>query len=110
MPVEHLSIKISLQNIENMRIMKEARAAAGGAVAPSPSSPRAEAQWAAPGGPNPVAPNGVTGGGAFFLLDGPLEGTAVGGGDSGHVSGPSRGSPQLRRPPGEPSGWRLAAD
>ncbi|CAB1445185.1 unnamed protein product [Pleuronectes platessa] len=37
-------------------------------------------------------------------------GTAVGGGDSGRVSGPSRGSPQLRRPLGEPSGWRLAAD
>ncbi|CAB1440594.1 unnamed protein product [Pleuronectes platessa] len=27
-----------------------------------------EAQCAAPGGPHPVAPNGVTGGGAFFLL------------------------------------------
>ncbi|CAB1420116.1 unnamed protein product [Pleuronectes platessa] len=61
--------------------------------------------------------------GAFFLLDrgavsiavaegGPLEGTgyAVSGGHSGRVSGPSRGSPQLRRPLGEPSGWRLAAD
>ncbi|CAB1413094.1 unnamed protein product [Pleuronectes platessa] len=42
---------------------------AGGAVAPSPSSPRPEAQCAAPGGPNPVAPNGVAGAGAFFLLD-----------------------------------------
>ncbi|CAB1460799.1 unnamed protein product [Pleuronectes platessa] len=30
-------------------------------------------------------------------------GTAVGGSDSGRVSGPSRGSPQLRRPLGEPS-------
>ncbi|CAB1437470.1 unnamed protein product, partial [Pleuronectes platessa] len=81
------------------------------------------AQCAAPGGPHPVPPNGVTGGGAFFLLDrgavsvagaegGPLEGTgyAVSGGHSGRVSGPSRGSPQLRRPLGEPSGWRLAAD
>ncbi|CAB1418201.1 unnamed protein product [Pleuronectes platessa] len=61
--------------------------------------------------------------GAFFLLyrgavsiagaeGGPLEGTgyAVSGGHSGRVSGPSRGSPQLRRPLGEPSGWRLAAD
>ncbi|CAB1425565.1 unnamed protein product [Pleuronectes platessa] len=49
-------------------------------------------------------------------------GTAVGGSDSGRVSGPSRGSPQLRRSLGEPSvragapplavrlGWRLAAD
>ncbi|CAB1419669.1 unnamed protein product [Pleuronectes platessa] len=94
---------------------------AGGAVAPSPSSPRPEAQCAAPGGPNPVAPNGVAGAGAFFLLDrgavsiagaegGPLEGTGFGSGDSGHVSGPSCGSPQLRRPLGEPSGWRLAAD
>ncbi|CAB1455814.1 unnamed protein product [Pleuronectes platessa] len=75
-----------------------------------------EAQCAAPGGPHPVAPHGVTGAGAFFLLDrgavsiagaagGPLEGTgyAVSGGHSGHVSGPSRGSPQLRRPLGEPS-------
>ncbi|CAB1445218.1 unnamed protein product [Pleuronectes platessa] len=73
-----------------------------------------EAQCAAPGGPLPVAPNGVAG--AFFLLDrgavsivgtegGPLEGTgyAVSGGHSGRVSGPSRGSPQLRRPLGEPS-------
>ncbi|CAB1435722.1 unnamed protein product [Pleuronectes platessa] len=42
---------------------------AGGAVAPSPSSPRPEAQCAAPGGPHPVAPNGVAGAGAFFLLD-----------------------------------------
>ncbi|CAB1445269.1 unnamed protein product [Pleuronectes platessa] len=41
-----------------------ARAAAGGAVAPSPSSPP-EAQCAAPGGPHPVAPNGVNGAGAF---------------------------------------------
>ncbi|CAB1447334.1 unnamed protein product [Pleuronectes platessa] len=75
-----------------------------------------EAQCAAPGGPHPVAPHGVTGAGAFFLLDrgavsiagtegGPLEGTgyAVSGGHSGRVSGPSRGSPQLRRPLGEPS-------
>ncbi|CAB1456032.1 unnamed protein product [Pleuronectes platessa] len=67
--------------------------------------------------------DGVAGAGAFFLLDrgavsiagaegGPLEGTgyAVSGGHSGRVSGPSRGSPQLRRPLGEPSGWRLAAD
>ncbi|CAB1427385.1 unnamed protein product [Pleuronectes platessa] len=82
-----------------------------------------EAQCAAPGGPHPVAPHGVTGAGAFFLLyrravsiagaeGGPLEGTgyAVSGGHSGRVSGPSRGSPQLRRPLGEPSGWRLAAD
>ncbi|CAB1451748.1 unnamed protein product [Pleuronectes platessa] len=82
-----------------------------------------EAQCAALGGPHPVAPHGVTGGGAFFLLDrgavsiagaegGPLEGTgyAVSGGHSGRLSGPSRGSPQLRRPLGEPSGWRLAAD
>ena len=45
-------------------------------------------------------------------------GTAVGGGDSGRAPGPSRGSPQLRRPPGPvcagpPAGrlgWRLAAD
>ncbi|CAB1424969.1 unnamed protein product [Pleuronectes platessa] len=57
-----------------------------------------EAQCAAPGGPHPVAPHGVTGGGAFFLLDsgavsiagaegGPLEGTgyAVSGGDSGRA-------------------------
>ncbi|CAB1433144.1 unnamed protein product [Pleuronectes platessa] len=42
---------------------------AGGAVAPSPSSPRPEAQCAAPGGPHPVPPKGVTGAGAFFLLD-----------------------------------------
>ncbi|CAB1418071.1 unnamed protein product [Pleuronectes platessa] len=82
-----------------------------------------EAQCAAPGGPHPVAPDGVAGAGAFFLLDhgavsiagaecGPLEGTgyAVSGGHSGRVSGPSRGSPQLRRPLGEPSDWRLAAD
>ncbi|CAB1429547.1 unnamed protein product [Pleuronectes platessa] len=59
-----------------------------------------EAQCAAPGGPHPVAPHGVTGAGAFFLLDrgavsiagtegGPLEGTgyAVNGGHSGRVSG-----------------------
>ncbi|CAB1459973.1 unnamed protein product [Pleuronectes platessa] len=49
-----------------------------------------EAQCAAPGGPHPVAPHSVTGGGAFFLLDrgavsiagaegGPLEGTGYGG-------------------------------
>ncbi|CAB1429910.1 unnamed protein product [Pleuronectes platessa] len=73
-----------------------------------------EAHCAAPGGPHPVAPHGVVGAGAFFLLDrgavsitegGPLEGTgyAVSGGHSGRVSGPSRGSPQLRRPLGEPS-------
>ncbi|CAB1445982.1 unnamed protein product [Pleuronectes platessa] len=37
-------------------------------------------------------------------------GTAVSGGHSRRVSGPSRRSPQLRRPLGEPSGWRLAAD
>ncbi|CAB1441774.1 unnamed protein product [Pleuronectes platessa] len=74
-----------------------------------------EAQCAAPGGPHPVAPNGA-GAGAFFLLyrgavsiagaeGGPLEGTgyAVSGGHSGRVSGPSRGSPQLQRPLGEPS-------
>ncbi|CAB1413091.1 unnamed protein product [Pleuronectes platessa] len=77
-----------------------------------------KAQCAAPGGPHPVAPHGVTGGGAFFLLYrgavsiAGAEGTgyAVSGGHSGRVSGPSRGSPQLRRPLGEPSGWRLAAD
>ncbi|CAB1425170.1 unnamed protein product, partial [Pleuronectes platessa] len=75
-----------------------------------------EAQRATPGGPHPVAPHSVAVAGAFFLLDrgalsiagaegGPLEGTgyAVSGGDSGRVSGPSRGSPQLRRPLGEPS-------
>ena len=42
-----------------------------------------------------------------------------GGGDSGRAPGPSRGSPQLRRPSGTPFargppagrlGWRLAAD
>ncbi|CAB1422938.1 unnamed protein product [Pleuronectes platessa] len=49
-----------------------------------------EAQCAAPGGPHPVAPHGVTGAGSFFLLDrgavsiagaegGPLEGTGYGG-------------------------------
>ncbi|CAB1433782.1 unnamed protein product [Pleuronectes platessa] len=75
-----------------------------------------EAQCAAPGGPHPVPPHSVTGAGAFFLLyrgavsitgaeGGPLEGTgyAVSGGHSGRVSGPSRGSPQLWRPLGEPS-------
>ncbi|CAB1451103.1 unnamed protein product [Pleuronectes platessa] len=79
--------------------------------APHPSKPN-KAQCAAPGGPNPVAPNGVAGAGAFFLLDREAVSIAgaVGGGDSGRVSGPSRGSPQLRRPLGEPSGWRLAAD
>ncbi|CAB1452414.1 unnamed protein product [Pleuronectes platessa] len=89
----------------------------------SPEAQGLKANCAAPGGPHPVAPHGVTGAGAFFLLDrgvvsptgaegGPLEGTgyAVSGGHSGRVSGPSRGSPQLRRPLGEPSGWRLAAD
>ncbi|CAB1446187.1 unnamed protein product [Pleuronectes platessa] len=77
-----------------------------------------EAQCAAPGGPHPVAPHGVTGGGglSFSWTAGrcpsaarkAMEGTgyAVSGGHSGRVSGPS---PQLRRP-GEPSGWRLAAD
>ncbi|CAB1415545.1 unnamed protein product [Pleuronectes platessa] len=90
-----------------------------------------EAQCAAPGGPHLVPPNGVAGAGAFFLLYrgavsiAGTEGTgyAVSGGHSGRVSGPSRGSPQLRRPLGEPSvrarggghpavrlGWRLAAD
>ncbi|CAB1441972.1 unnamed protein product [Pleuronectes platessa] len=96
-------------------------------VALLPAPP--EAQCAAPGGPHPSATDsekhtdGVAGAGAFFLFDrgavsiagtegGPLEGTgyAVSGGHSGRVSGPSRGSPQLRRPLGEPSGWRLAAD
>ncbi|CAB1430962.1 unnamed protein product [Pleuronectes platessa] len=103
---------------------------------PETLSDMPEAQCAAPGGPHPVAPHGVTGAGAFSLLDrgavsiagaegGPLEGTryAASGGHSGRVSGPSRGSPQLRRPLGEPSvragrgghlavrlGWRLAAD
>ncbi|CAB1442170.1 unnamed protein product [Pleuronectes platessa] len=61
------------------------------------------AQCAAPGGPHPVAPHGVTGAGAFFLLDrgavsiagaegGPLKGTgyAVSGGPSGRVSPFSR--------------------
>ncbi|CAB1432101.1 unnamed protein product [Pleuronectes platessa] len=54
-----------------------------------------EAQCAAPGGPHPVAPHGVTGGGAFFLLDrgtvsiagaegGPLEGTLCSRGGVGH--------------------------
>ncbi|CAB1433143.1 unnamed protein product [Pleuronectes platessa] len=75
-----------------------------------------EAQCAAPGGPHLVAPHSVAGAGAFFLLGrgavsiagaegGPLEGTGyvVSGGHSGRVSGPSRGSPQLRRPLGEPS-------
>ncbi|CAB1422359.1 unnamed protein product [Pleuronectes platessa] len=75
-----------------------------------------EAQCAAPGVPHPVPPNDVAGAGAFFLLDrgvvsiagtegGLLEGTgyAVSGGHSGRVSGPSRGSLQLRRPLGEPS-------
>ncbi|CAB1430505.1 unnamed protein product [Pleuronectes platessa] len=49
-----------------------------------------EAQCAAPGGPHPVAPNGVAGAGAFSLLGrgavsiggaegGPLEGTGYGG-------------------------------
>ncbi|CAB1414927.1 unnamed protein product [Pleuronectes platessa] len=81
-----------------------------------------EAQCAAPGGPHPVAPHGVTGGGAFFLLvrgavsiaadrvPGPLQPPAFRAGHSGRVSGPSRGLPQLRRSLGELSGWRLAAD
>ncbi|CAB1440700.1 unnamed protein product [Pleuronectes platessa] len=62
-----------------------------------------EAQCAAPGGPHPVPPNGVAG--AAGAEGGPLEGTgyAVSGGHSGRVSGPSRGSPQLRQPLGEPS-------
>ncbi|CAB1430150.1 unnamed protein product [Pleuronectes platessa] len=95
-----------------------------GAVAPSPSSPRRRRlsvrhrevlircrltaslvrglsfSWTAGRCPSPARKAG--------RWRGP--GTAVGGGDSGHVSGPSRGSPQLRRPLGEPSGWRLAAD
>ncbi|CAB1420380.1 unnamed protein product [Pleuronectes platessa] len=52
--------------------------------------PSIGAQCAAPGGPHPVAPHGVAGAGAFFLLDrgalsiagaegGPLEGTGYGG-------------------------------
>ncbi|CAB1452155.1 unnamed protein product [Pleuronectes platessa] len=55
-----------------------------------------------------AVPHGVSGAGGFLSLvrkagrwRGP--GTAVGGSDSGRVSGPSRGSPQLRRPLGEPS-------
>ncbi|CAB1450656.1 unnamed protein product [Pleuronectes platessa] len=83
-----------------------------------------EAQCAAPGGPHPVAPHGITAGGALFLLyrgavsiagaeGGQGTGYAVSGDHSGRVSGPSRGSPQLRRPLGEPSvraGGGLAAD
>ncbi|CAB1452548.1 unnamed protein product [Pleuronectes platessa] len=76
------------------------------AVAPSPSSPRRRLsvrhrevliRWRL------MAP---------ALKAGRWRGTgyAVSGGHSGRVSGPSRGSPQLRRPLGEPSGWRLAAD
>ncbi|CAB1435080.1 unnamed protein product [Pleuronectes platessa] len=59
-----------------------------------------EAQCSAPGGPHPVAPHGTGAEG------GEGTGYAVSGGHSGRVSGPSRGSPQLRRPLGEPSGWR----
>ncbi|CAB1435726.1 unnamed protein product [Pleuronectes platessa] len=83
-----------------------------------------EAQCAAPGGPHPVPPitASLVRGLSFSWTAGRCPsparkagrwrgpGTAVGGGDSGRVSGPSRGSPQLRRPLGEPSGWRLAAD
>ncbi|CAB1418133.1 unnamed protein product [Pleuronectes platessa] len=74
-----------------------------------------EAQCAAPGGPHPVAPHGVTGAGAFFLLDrgavsiaglegGPLEGTGY---------GDRWGNPLFARGGGHPAvrlGWRLAAD
>ncbi|CAB1430896.1 unnamed protein product [Pleuronectes platessa] len=77
------------------------------------------AQCAAPGDPHPAS---LVGGLSFSWTAGRCPsparkagrwrgpGTAVGGSDSGRVSGPSRGSPQLRRPLGEPSGWRLAAD
>ncbi|CAB1448483.1 unnamed protein product [Pleuronectes platessa] len=51
-----------------------------------------EAQCAAPGGPHPVAPHGVTGAGAFFLLY------------RGAVSIAGAGHPAVRL------GWRLAAD
>ncbi|CAB1430149.1 unnamed protein product [Pleuronectes platessa] len=79
-----------------------------GAVPPSPSSPRrrrlsvrhrrsssggtTRRHWC--GGFLSLGPRGW-----------PLEGTgyAVSEGHSGRVSGPSRGSPQLRRPLGEPS-------
>ncbi|CAB1460333.1 unnamed protein product [Pleuronectes platessa] len=82
----------------------------------SPSSPqrrrlgvRHTSMFFGGGGPIPLCLTASVMRGAFFLLDrgavsvAGAEGTAVGGSDSGRVSGPSCGSPQLRRPLGEPS-------
>ncbi|CAB1417775.1 unnamed protein product [Pleuronectes platessa] len=89
-----------------------------------------EAQCAAPGGPHPVAPHGIAGAGAFFLLDrgavsiagaegGPLEGTGYAATLDAcralladHLSyGDRSGTPLFAR--GHPVvhlGWGLAAD
>ncbi|CAB1417029.1 unnamed protein product [Pleuronectes platessa] len=93
-----------------------------------------EAQCAAPGGPHPVPPHGVTGGGAFFLLyrgavsiagaeGGPLEGTRVRGqrrplwtrvGPFSRItSATATAGGTLCSRGGHPAvrlGWRLAAD
>ncbi|CAB1424949.1 unnamed protein product [Pleuronectes platessa] len=91
----------------------------GGAVAPSPSSPRPEAQCAAPGGPHPVAPNGVAGAGAFFLLDrGAVsivgtEGLCTRVGPFSQITSATAtagGTLCSRAHPAVRLGWRLAAD
>ncbi|CAB1433490.1 unnamed protein product [Pleuronectes platessa] len=111
-----------------------ARAAAGGAVTPSPSSPRLDFFFLV-GGSSSAVPHGVSGAGAFFLLDrravsvagaegGPLEGTGYGGrrrrlwtsvGPFSRITSAtapaggnlrSRGGPL----PAERLGWHLAAD
>ncbi|CAB1441539.1 unnamed protein product [Pleuronectes platessa] len=56
------------------------------------------------GAPCPVAPMPMLVRGlSFSWAVGGDQGTAVGSGNCGRVSGLSRGSPQLRRPLGEPS-------
>ncbi|CAB1433127.1 unnamed protein product [Pleuronectes platessa] len=74
-----------------------------------------EAQCAAPGGPHPVAPHGVAGAGAFFLLDRGAAATlyACRALLADHLSyGDRWGNPLFARG-GHPAvrlGWRLAAD
>ncbi|CAB1441276.1 unnamed protein product [Pleuronectes platessa] len=77
-----------------------ARAAAGGVVTLSPSSPRRRRLVVRNASMAGLYPSAVRKAGTGW--SGP--GTAVGGSDSGRVSVRSRGSPQLRRPPGEPTG------
>ncbi|CAB1435279.1 unnamed protein product [Pleuronectes platessa] len=87
---------------------------------PYPAAQQNEAQCAAPGGPNLVAPNGVAGAGAFFLLDrGAVSITGAEGlwtrvGPFSRITSATAnagGTPLFAwRHPAVRLGWRLAAD